>query len=206
MGGRLHKRRGFDCLFPYLLPAFLGAVLPSLLADAAPLRHSLSLYDVVCDWPWEMFIYASVEVAIAAALVGMHVRTAHEDGMVLSRSVEALALFGFFLFPYLSNANFEMHQWYSSWLLGMQLNQDRWWSKSALAFMWGRYINGIAAHGRDPILTCAYGYHLGTDARCPYMECVEEAGHPDEYRPFVAPDWRNCSASSYLSAARNYVP
>jgi len=198
--GRLYRRRGFDCLFPYILPMILGAIYPSWTTDWSFLRHSFSIYDIVCDWPWQLFLYSFLNVALAATVVGMHVRTAHEDGTLLSRSLEALVLFLFFIFPYLSDPNFYLHRWYLSWLLGMQLNQDHWLSKSALAFLWGQYVNGIAVYGRDPILTCAYGYYIGTDIRCPYMECIEEVGHPDAYMPFVAPDWRNCSASG------NHVP
>ena len=70
-----------------------------------------------------------------------------------------------------------------------------------MAFSWGAYVNGIAAFGRDPILSCAYSFYLATDNRCYFMECYsvddddQGGGGGGGYKPFVPPDWHNCSAT-----------
>ena len=77
-----------------------------------------------------------------------------------------------------------------------------------MAWCWGLYINGIAAYGRDPLLTCGYAYWLSTDLRCPYVQCYLDAledaamqngtvSNSTHVKPMIPPDWRNCSADSY---------
>ena len=72
------------------------------------------------------------------------------------------------------------------------------WSRLAMAWCWGMYVNGIAVYGRDPVLTCEYAYFLTLDNRCPYISCYLE-GLADKNNTKVkemAPvDWRNCSAT-----------
>eukprot|EP00532_Pseudo-nitzschia_australis_P015939 CAMPEP_0168255924 /NCGR_PEP_ID=MMETSP0141_2-20121125/5529_1 /TAXON_ID=44445 /ORGANISM="Pseudo-nitzschia australis, Strain 10249 10 AB" /LENGTH=96 /DNA_ID=CAMNT_0008192487 /DNA_START=194 /DNA_END=481 /DNA_ORIENTATION=+ len=48
------------------------------------------------------------------------------------------------------------------------------WSRLAMAWCWGMYVNGIAVYGRDPVLTCEYAYFLTIDNRCPYISCYLE--------------------------------
>eukprot|EP00978_Attheya_sp_CCMP212_P039920 scaffold212549_cov45-Attheya_sp.AAC.2 len=68
-------------------------------------------------------------------------------------------------------------------------------------------VSPVFLWGRDPILTCAYGYFVSTNIHCGYMQCFYDqdddddgtSGSPDtnttSYKPFVEADWRNCSAS-----------
>ena len=92
---------------------------------------------------------------------------------------------------------------YAGWLIGMHCNFDRWWSRAAMAYCWGMYINGIAVYGRDPVLTCEYSMWLSTDNRCPYMKCYldalahkNETNHTDVVE-MIPVDWRNCSATGF---------
>eukprot|EP00568_Trieres_chinensis_P012996 CAMPEP_0183299496 /NCGR_PEP_ID=MMETSP0160_2-20130417/6216_1 /TAXON_ID=2839 ORGANISM="Odontella Sinensis, Strain Grunow 1884" /NCGR_SAMPLE_ID=MMETSP0160_2 /ASSEMBLY_ACC=CAM_ASM_000250 /LENGTH=399 /DNA_ID=CAMNT_0025461751 /DNA_START=23 /DNA_END=1222 /DNA_ORIENTATION=+ len=197
--GRLYKRRGMDCLFPFLVPMACGVIYPSWTTTLSFLHHSFSLYEIHCTWPWLLFAWAGGIILLAAVVVTAHVWRACKDGDLIWRLAEAILSVLVFIAPYASHPNFHLHHWYASWLIGMHFNADTWWSKMALAFMWGQYINGIAVWGRDPLLTCAYGYYISTDIRCSYMKCYHEEGK-SEYKPFIAPDWRNCSAST------NYVP
>jgi hypothetical protein len=89
-------------------------------------------------------------------------------------------------------------------MVGMHANLENWWSQMVQAFLWGQYLNGIAVWGRDPILTCAYGYFVSTNIHCAYMQCFYDQHDDDDdtsgtnttgYKPFVEADWRNCSAS-----------
>ena len=201
--GRLHDRGGFDRLWPCLAPMSIGCVYNSWSSEFRFLRYSASAYEVVCLWPWTTYAYALGCALLAAGVVALHVRRHRRDGVLLSRLLELAILAGLFIGPYASHPNFHLHHWYFSWLVGMQFNSDAWWSLASLAFMWGQYVNGVAAWGRDPLLTCAYSYYMSTDIRCPYMSCYFEKDKDtgeDHYKAFVAPDWRNCSATD------NYIP
>jgi hypothetical protein len=90
----------------------------------------------------------------------------------------------------------------TGWLIGMHANFDVWWSRLAMAWCWGMYMNGIAVYGRDPVLTCEYAYFVTLDNHCPFVSCYLEAlKHPENHtdvKEMVAADWRNCSSTDYL--------
>jgi hypothetical protein len=100
---------------------------------------------------------------------------------------------------------FHLHHWYSGFLLGMHCNFNVWWSRAAMAWCWGMYINGIAVYGRDPVLTCEYAYFLSVDQHCPYVQCYvdalkEQVNHTvnnHTVHEMVPVDWRNCSSTDY---------
>ncbi len=77
------------------------------------------------------------------------------------------------------------------------VSYDRW-SRMAMAWCWGMYVNGIAVYGRDPVLTCEYSYFLSLDNRCPYISCylkgIADVNNTD-VTEMVPVDWRNCSAT-----------
>jgi hypothetical protein len=122
----------------------------------------------------------------------------------------------FFVAPVVTSPFFHFHHWFAGWLLGMHCNVDVWWSRAAMAWCWGMYINGIAVYGRDPVLTCEYAYFLTVDLNCPYYVGVDDdcqlLGEEEDHSLYGATtalmqqllvgdlepaDWRNCSASGY---------
>ena len=86
------------------------------------------------------------------------------------------------------NSSFHVHHWYWSWLVGMHANHDAWWSQAAGAFLWGGYINGIAAWGRDDVLGCERSLYAAVDQGCPFVSTRRLAA-----ADVSAPDWRTCS-------------
>ena len=65
--------------------------------------------------------------------------------------------------------------WFDGWLLGMHhCNVNVWWSRATMAWCWGQCINGIAACGRDPTLTCACAFASTSDGICSCLSCFVE--------------------------------
>jgi hypothetical protein len=203
--GRLYQRRGVDRLWPQIIPMFMGLIYPSWSAELWFLRYSVSSYEIVCRWPWQLFAYAILAVGFGVWLVVLHIRGFQRRRIWVSRFLEVCVTCCIFLFPVMSHPNFHLHHWYFSWMVGMHANLENWWSQMVQAFLWGQYLNGIAVWGRDPILTCAYGYFVSTNIHCAYMQCFYDQHDDDDddtsgtnttgYKPFVEADWRNCSAS-----------
>jgi len=195
--GRLWEKRGIDHI------AWMGtALLANLYFESQNfvgfLQHSVTLFQMHCIWPWELWVFALVLVVAAGGLVAAHVLKAWRDRLVVAKLMELALCVLFFMAPMITSDYFHMHHWYAGWLMGMQFNYDVWWSRLAMAWCWGMYVNGIAVYGRDPVLTCEYAYFLTIDNRCPYISCYLE-GLADvnntDVKEMVPVDWRNCSAT-----------
>lgn len=199
--GRMPKRKGFDRLVPCIIPMLIGMIYPSWSeANLWFLRHSFSTYEIICTWPWQLYIYCIVVATLSFMLVKIHVRGQLRDGKLVSNLVEILLSILVFIVPIMSHPNFHLHHYYVARIIGMHLNSSDRMSQAAQAFFWGQFVNGIAAWGRDPVLTCAYAYYVSTDINCSYMSCYLDTSNATNnnstsYKPFVQPDWHNCSAS-----------
>jgi len=200
--GRLCVNKGVDHL-GYVIPLIIGMIYPSWTNDWGFLRHSVSMYEIICRWPAALFEYVLGVVVIDTWLLFMHLRFAHGNGILLSKGVEIGVCLLVFLAPVASDPNFHLHHWFAGWLIGMHASYNKWWSRATQAFLWGMYINGIAVYGRDHILGCSYSYFAGVSSFCNFMSCNlvfddDNSGDDGEpvahYQPFVAPDWHNCSS------------
>ena len=80
-----------------------------------------------------------------------------------------------------------------TWLIGMHANRDCWWSTAAGAFLWGGYLNGVAAWGRDDVLGCERSLYAAVDQGCPFVSTRRVAA-----ADVSAPDWRTCSPAPPL--------
>jgi hypothetical protein len=172
------------------------------------LRHSFTLYEIHCTWPWQLWVFVGLAIPLILTVVVAHGVRAYRDNNILWRKLVELGLCVlFFVAPVVTSPYFHFHHWFAGWLLGMHCNVDVWWSRAAMAWCWGMYINGIAVYGRDPVLTCEYAYFLTVDQKCPYVDdCqVEEDllyGATALMQLLLVgdlepADWRNCSASGY---------
>mmetsp|Transcript_1982 Transcript_1982/g.3757 ORF Transcript_1982/g.3757 Transcript_1982/m.3757 type:complete len:400 (+) Transcript_1982:33-1232(+) len=196
--GRLYNAscRGIDHLFPWGIFIILGSIYPSIANDFAFLRHSISMYDIMCSWPVPLFIYALALLVTAIVFGVALIRSHHRRNVLRSRIVEAITLLCLFILPYVRSDTFHLHHWFGMWWLGMQSNAPEWWARAFQAFALGSYINGIAVYGRDPILGCGLAFYRSTNLGCEYMECYKGAGNETEYKDFVTPDWRMCNAAA----------
>lgn len=203
--GRLWRQRGVDTL------AWAGTgILANVYFESQQfiffLKHSVTLYEMHCVWPWELWIFVLILIPMISALVIAHTVRAVREGILQMKLMELSLCIFFFLAPVVPSSYFHLHHWYAGWLLGMHANFDVWWSRLAMAWCWGMYVNGIAVYGRDPVLTCEYAYFLTVDNRCPYVNCYLEAlkelrehpqNHTTHVQEMVAADWRNCSSRDY---------
>jgi hypothetical protein len=127
--GRLYKRPGMDRLLPNIVPVLAGCILTSFTGTISWMQHSVSIFDIMCGWPWQLFVYVLVLTCGIVALAIHNVRALRRQGTtctalissVSSRLVEIVLLLSIFLGPYLFNPNFHFHHWYASWLFGMCL-------------------------------------------------------------------------------------
>jgi len=196
--GRMYDSRvDIDKLFLWGMFIALGCIYPSIANDFAFLRHSLSMYDMMCNWPMILFAYVVTLLVLAVLLVGGLLRSHYRRMVMISRCIESVMLACIFILPVASNSNFHLHHWFGMWFVGMQANAPEWWSRAFQAYCLGSYINGIAVYGRDPILGCNLAFYRSTNANCPYMSCYEEAGGngTHHYKSFVYPDWCTCNAT-----------
>lgn len=199
--GRLHRRSGVDVLFPWGIFVLLGCIYPSIQNDFAFLRHSLSMYEMACNWPAILWAYVALIIVGAATLIFVHVRSHARHNVLPSRLLEIIVTALVLISPPVAmDDNFHLHHWYGMWLLGMHANAPEWWSRAFMAYCLGSYVNGIAVYGRDPVLGCRYAFYRSTSQSCGFMECYYEqedgGGETNEthYRPYVAPNWRTCDS------------
>lgn len=199
--GRLHTAscRGIDQLFPRGIFIALGAVYPSIINNFQFLRHSVSMYEMMCNWPVLLFGYA-IALVVFASVFGVALLCSHyRRGVLLSRLFEGGTCLCLFILPHVRSDAFHLHHWFGMWWLGMQSNAPEWWARAFQAFALGSYINGIAVYGRDAILGCQSAFYQSTNLGCEYMQCYAAvagnatAGH--EYQDFLSPDWRLCNAA-----------
>jgi len=166
--GRMHHRTGVDTL------EWLGfGLLANLYFEAQVffewMQHSSTPYEMYCTWPWKLWAFAIVVVAGTVGLVVAHARVAHrDDGRLWSTAGEFLLCGALFVLPVVASPYAHFHHWFAGWFLGMHANlHHKWWSRAAMAYCWGMYVNGIAVYGRDPLLTCDYALFLVHDQQCP---------------------------------------
>jgi len=197
--GRLYHptSRGIDHL------AWMGtAILANLYFESQNfvgfLQHSVSLYEIHCIWPWELWLFALLLIPTIGTVVLLHILKGYREHTLGIKITELLVCVFFFVAPMITSKYFHFHHWYAGWLLGMHANYNTWWSRMVMAWCWGMYVNGIAVYGRDPVLTCEYAYFLTIDNRCPYISCYLDALqdiNQTAIKEMVPINWMNCSAS-----------
>lgn len=132
--------------------------------------HSVTMYEMHCVWPWQLWALVALLIPLFASVVIAHVVRAHQEGVFAIKVIELSLCVGFFLSPIVPSPYFHFHHWFAGWFFGMHANlYDVWWSRMTMAYFWGMYINGIAVYGRDPMLTCEYARFVTVDQSCPAM-------------------------------------
>jgi hypothetical protein len=200
--GRLYSAAGVDHL-SFVFWCLAANLYSSWMTDFSFFRHSFTLYEMHCRWPWQLWLFVSLVTPLIVAIAVMHVWKCYKDGILVQKCAEMALCVIVFLLPYAPSPYFHLHHWYAGWLVGMHLNLNAWWSRAVQAWCWGCYINGIAVYGRDPVLTCGYALFMAQDQHCPFLTCYLEALADPEHRtqdnhtqaPMEPPDWRNCSSS-----------
>lgn len=198
--GRLYKKKIAVDHLAFLLVLLISSLYVSLANKVSWYQHSFTLYEVHCEWPWQLFIFVAVVVPLSFMVIFKHIQYSVRTRVVGMKLIEIAFCVILFLVPQVSHANFHLHHWYVGWLVGMHCNFDTWWSRATMAWCWGLYVNGIAVYGRDPLQTCDYAFYISKDTRCSFLNCFmhQEVGPHNEthtvYNTPIELDWRNCSS------------
>ena len=123
--GRLWEKPGIDHL------AWMGtAILSNVYFESQNflwfLQHSVTLFEMHCLWPWELWIFALVLVVAATGLVIAHAVEAWNERFIISKLIEVGLCVLFFMAPMVTSDYFHLHHWYAGWLMGMQFNYNMW--------------------------------------------------------------------------------
>lgn len=217
--GRLYsQQRSVDHVL-WMLTAFTSSMYTSLLPKFKFLQHSVTLYEMHCTWPWQLWVFvAGFMVPACTIIVVLHMVHACRQGDLTRKLLELGFMLVFFLAPQAANPNFEFHHWFAGLVLGMHANYDTWFSRATMAWCWGQYMNGIAVWGRDPTLTCAYAQYISHRQGCAKGESTLLSGDywmdDDGHTKFMIgednmcwtdlnaisappPDWRHCPDTTY---------
>lgn len=135
----------------------------SVLATVDFTKYSISTYDIMCRWPWQLFLFMITVVLLVSTITALHIWKAFKDGIFISRISEVLVTLVVFLLVNISDPWLHLHHWFTGWFIGQHANQKYWWSLVSSAIMWGAYVNGIASWGRDPLLGCKYAFWAATN-------------------------------------------
>ena len=123
--GRLWEKPGIDHL-AWMGTAFLANVYFESQNFVWFLQHSVTLFQMHCIWPWELWVFALVLVVASAGLVLAHAIKAWRDELVVAKLTEVGLCVLFFMAPMVTSNYFHLHHWYAGWLMGMQFNYDVW--------------------------------------------------------------------------------
>ncbi|KAG7340170.1 hypothetical protein IV203_037252 [Nitzschia inconspicua] len=208
--GRLWQKNGVDSC-----DWILWMVLANVYFECQPffpwMGHSVTLYEMHCLWPWQLWAFVAFVVPLFLTIVVAHLIKAFRQGLLWIKIGEFGICLCLFLGPVLPSPYFHFHHWFAGWIFGMHANSDDWWSRATMAYFHGMYVNGIAVYGRDPLLTCDYARFMAEDQRCPAVSGYSAVGS-DLNAPFswwnalrfdlsddnLQPsDWRNCSSRGY---------
>lgn len=135
--GRMWKQRGVDHL-AWILPIVVCNVYFESQNYIGWLQHSVSLFEIHCLWPWQLWIFVLVLVPTIGGLVVAHLGRAWNKRILLVKVMEAFLCLVLFLSPFAASPYFHLHHWFAGWLLGMHCNFDVWWSRAAMAYCWVR--------------------------------------------------------------------
>jgi len=161
-------RCGVDSI-GFILPSCFGAWFFSAMAEWSWARHNVSMYQIHCAWPPELFMFVGCGLFAFAFVVIAHVYHGYKDGILFGRLIEFALSVCVFALPIASSPFFHFHHWFAAWLLGMHINQKYWWSYVVMALCFGVYINGIAGYGRDSMLGCKSAYYNSQQQQCGHL-------------------------------------
>ena len=167
--GRLHVRRGVDCL-NYILPLSLGAWFMTAIGVFDDMHASLSQESIERDWTKVTWVGFFGGAAVTVVVMLAHMYKMVQDGLLAKRVVELGGVACVAVWPVYGNENFHPHHWFVAWFGGMHLNLRYEWSFWFQGLVWGIYVNGIAVYGRDNLLGCLEDKYRSLNDGCPVWE------------------------------------
>lgn len=108
--GRLWKQRGVDHI-AWVVPMILCNVYFESQHFIFWLRHSVTLYEMHCIWPWQLWAFVGILVPSIGAIVLAHVWRAYQLRFLILKIVEIGMCAFFFLAPMAGSGYFHLHHW-----------------------------------------------------------------------------------------------
>lgn len=188
----------------FIIVVCVSALIPSWLNELDFMKHSLSMFEVMCSWTFATWLFAVSACGITISLGLAHLWYFSQRAQHRRRAaVELLVVFAIFVLPRAFQPGYHMHHWYVMWLLALPCRAPALWSRAAQAVLIGGYVNGVAIYGRDPVLACQAAFDLAYNEQCQfYLQCTAPpAGAAPGAGPapahYTPPDWRTCKAGDY---------
>jgi hypothetical protein len=179
----------------------IGAIAPSWWTGISFMHHSVSLYDMSCNWTAGTWITMIFVLGVIATIGALHIRSfisSTTQAEKMRAVAEGAVLVSIFLLPRIFESGFHMHHWYTMWFLALTCRCPTLWSRGTQAFLIGGYINGVAVYGRDPVLACQAAYDLAYGQQCMFLtHCTVETAAGPAPTTYTPPDWRGCRAGDY---------
>ena len=123
--GRLYQKQGIDYL-TFLITAILSNIYFESQNFVWFLQHSVSLYEIHCIWPWELWLFVIILIPTIGTILSLHVLKGYRERTLVSKLTEMGLCILFFVAPMITSKYFHLHHWYAGWLLGMHANYDTW--------------------------------------------------------------------------------
>ena len=96
--GRGWKNKGCDTL-GYLIPLALSAWFFSAMTEWSVFRYNVSMYQIMCVWPTELYFFAGAAALGLLVNVIAHVVKAIKEGVFIGRALEIVLTFAVFCAP-----------------------------------------------------------------------------------------------------------
>ena len=108
--GRLWKQKGVDHL-AWILPLLLCNVYFESQQFFSWLRHSVTLYEMHCIWPWQLWTFVAILIPSIVMLVLLHVLRAYQKRILVMKIMELGLCAIFFVLPFAGSSYFHFHHW-----------------------------------------------------------------------------------------------
>ena len=108
--GRLWRQRGVDHL-AWILPLLLCNVYFESQQFFSWLRHSVTLYEMHCIWPWQLWTFVAILIPSIVMLVLLHVLRAYQKRILVMKIKELGLCAIFFVLPFAGSSYFHFHHW-----------------------------------------------------------------------------------------------
>jgi hypothetical protein len=110
--GRLWRQRGVDNLLWILMMGLSNAYFESQ-GYFSWMGHSVTLYEMQCVWPWQLWVFVACVVPLFASIVVAHIVFAYRRGEVWVKLIELGICLGAFVLPRITSQFFHFHHWFA---------------------------------------------------------------------------------------------
>lgn len=110
MVGRLWKQRGVDHI-AWILILLACNVYFECQHFFSWLRHSATLYEMHCIWPWQLWAFTATILPGIGGLIFLHIRKAWKEGIIVIKLLELSFFALFYLGPTIPSPYFHFHHW-----------------------------------------------------------------------------------------------